>query len=238
MMNSISPAQLKQLNSTTVRLYRILLRECRILQRSSGSLIHGCLPPLSSPITTTITTKEDKFLLLQPQLDPRDWGRARLFHSSILSSAHAPKSTIILEFLDQFRESFHGMNFSSPSASVSSSSSPSASSASASSASSPHTTISLVEDESVLVSSSDILDTIRSTFRNTTLSSDQISSLDDILYHHRRAIDATRILQMQVKLSERTCITYDSKRGIRVIATSRYVSVSYTQQQNYIWDGL
>jgi len=195
--SSISLDQLQALNKTTTRLYRILLRECRLFTSMDEELNQQ----------TKTDENNEKNLLLQQPINPRDWGRARLFASGSINAAHAPKSQIILDFVSAYRSQWIN-----PSDSNSSSAfiSPLSSSDNESQ----------IQDTSALVSPMDIFHTIQTSFQISP-SKTTHASVEDITHQHRHAIDALRILQLQVSMFHRTCITYDHKRGIRVIATSR-----------------
>lgn len=165
------------LNRASLRLYRLLLRECRQLQRSS-------------------TSTSERHLMLSPPLDPRDWGRARLISASSSHNGtphHAPTSKTVLEFLDR-----------------ASSSAPTGE-----------------DDASVFVSASDVTDTVRSSFRDTALHTDCLSSRQAMVLHHQqRAIEAVKVLQTQRGMADRTFVTTDEERGLRVVATSRCIGRS------------
>lgn len=85
---------------------------------------------------------------------------------------------------------------------------------------SPSPSPGLEDDISVLVAKSDISDFIRSRFREAI---NPNPTAEIILNRHREAIDAVRILQIQLAMSDKTCVTSDPKRGVMVTATSRCI---------------
>ena len=208
--SSLTQAQLQKLNYTSSCLYRILLRECRYFIQSSTEHENDTKESTKTIFfqrndgQKDLQSKKGNILLQQP-LDPRDWGRARLMYTDDMDIAHTPKSTMILEFFEHFRQSLNGFT------SISSISSRRRS---------PSTSTALERDKSVRVSIYDVIDTIQSSFRQKIPN----MTMDQILYHHRRAIDANRILSIQFSMSKKTIETIDETNGVRVTATSRYVT--------------
>ena len=193
-----SSSTLAQLSKTSIRLYRVLIRECR-LAVSSG----------------------DHTIFLQRPLNPRDWGLARLFTcQNLLIQEHRSdgencehirrkgfvyEPNEILKFVDnylQYESVLLASTMSSPSSMWSSL-------------------------DSFFVTTDTLTQTVRFAFRSssvtpeTTASSDQIKS--DILRMHRRAIDAMRLLRVQLSLRDTTSVYYNPIHHVRVVATSTCV---------------
>jgi len=185
----------------TIRLYRNLLKQCRLINRISNE----CL--LDGKVDKD--EKCDRLVLLQPNLDPRDWGRARTFQSPCLrdqSSSGSPDNTTnIIHFL------FRNLDRKKHASSVISNTNDS-----------PNVNVTAgesKEDESVLVSGSEIMLAVKKSFR---------SSPGHVSEKNKRiaAIDAIRLFNQQLEILNLTSITTDTERKIRVIATSRYIGLS------------
>lgn len=202
--------KLERLNAVSTKLYRILLRECREF------------------LTSCRTKKENRYMLLQRPLDPRDWGHAKLLSSISSSSAffftanldsdfkqkRKPNHVEVLKFLEQSRR-INKMKQDNPSRFQKDTSSM----------------------NSIYVNYSDIINAIRTMFRAPLLNSSDGSEavrFKKILENHQRAIDSIPIIRYQSLLNwnENTKATYDSKRGLVVIATSEKIGKNVPSTQN------
>lgn len=76
-------------------------------------------------------------------------------------------------------------------------------------------------EKSIFVSYNDLKQTLRKGFR---LFSGEALDKPDILQLQRFAMESIKLMEDQRDAWERTSISVDSERGLRVIATSRYVS--------------
>jgi hypothetical protein len=194
---------LDKLNQTTAKLYRILLKSIRISRNNSPC------------------RQFQDHILLQPPLNRRDYGSAQFLKSSECThwcdddsllpfqSDSMRQEDNRLEILSFFNwwvqnnnETFENkivddyvMEEINPEA------------------------IANLLVKNVFVSYDDMRETVREGFR--MFSKESVLEKSDILELQRFAIESSRLLQDQKELWDRTSISIDKERGLRIIATSR-----------------
>lgn len=162
----------------------------------------------------------EKLILLQPPIDPRDYGNARLFQQDRLSppsSAKLCQTTIsILQFLHAQKDNENSRT-------------------------------KINKDRSVLVSSFDLKQAVRQSFRHrgpnphcrTSSSSSSSSTIgnkttdrQEVLQRQRLVIDAIKVLRDQIHALQCTSVSVSTHEvqgvGVRVIATSRFIGYRAT----------
>ena len=84
---------------------------------------------------------------------------------------------------------------------------------------------SYLPDVSLYVSPLDLKRAVRKEFLTTSISTDKLTK-QDILNMQRFAIDSISLLEEQRRMWDRTSISVDNDRGIRVVATSKCIGIS------------
>lgn len=84
---------------------------------------------------------------------------------------------------------------------------------------------SYLPDVSLYVTPLDLKRAVRKEFLTTSTSTDELTK-QDILNMQRFAIDSINLLEEQRRMWDRTSISVDNDRGIRVVATSRCIGIS------------
>jgi len=204
-----STEDLVKLSKTSATLYRIMLKSLRASN-------HG-------PIENQIAGHENSnYIMLQPPLDRRDYGSARIMDAEkcvywcdgkpageeFPSEEKAEREKQILSFFNwwvqYFNESFGNERVDSFIIQEL-----------------DLVSIESLLEKSIFVSYNDLKQTLRKGFR---LFSGEALDKPDILQLQRFAMESIKLMEDQRDAWERTSISVDSERGLRVIATSRYVS--------------
>ena len=200
---NLSPRDLDKLNKTSTKLYRIILKSLRDSTKSSSGQFKD-------------------HILLQPPLNHRDYGAAQFLRShecmhwcdQLLpyQSPSMKKQDTQLEIISFFNWWVHDNNDALENELVD---------AYVMDEMDPEGLANLLE-KTVFVSYDDLRDACRQGFR-MFLEGDEVLDKVHILELQRFAIESIRVLQDMQEMSQSTSISVDEGRGLRIIATSRYV---------------